>query len=220
MRAPPLSYSSISTFTQCPHKFYRTRITKDLPDSPPHPSAVWGNAVHKAIEDYLRDGVEMGSRFADYTQYARGLKDFARASDDAFVEHKLAVDAQFRPAEFDSPDVRYRGILDYLTVRGTDAFLLDHKTGKMRPSDQLALNAILIFAHFPGIERVHAAFFWLAERTYTRYVYAREHCETMEETLFAPIVKTIEDCMRTEIWPKKQSGLCGYCPVNDCEFHR
>ena len=220
MRAPPLSYSSISTFEQCPHKFYRTRVARDLPDSPPHPSAVWGNAVHKAIEDYLRNGAELRGEFADYAPYAQSLKDFADASGQSFVEHKLAVDERFQPVDFDSPDVRYRGILDYLAMRDDRAFLLDHKTGKMRPSNQLALNAILIFAHFPNVEHVHAAFFWLAERTYTRYVYAREHCSTIEQVEFAPTVKAIEECMRTEMWPKKQSGLCGYCPVNDCEFHR
>lgn len=220
MRAPPLSYSSISTFQQCPHKFYRTRIAKDLPEQPPHPSAAWGSEVHAALEQYLRDGTPLPQQFSMFEPYAAELKRFAESRNGSmYIEHKLAVDDAFAPIEFDAPEVRYRGIVDYLVIDKDKAFLLDHKTGKLRPTDQLALNAILIFAHWSEVETVHAAFFWLAERTYSRYTYTRAQMPTLEQTVFAPVVKQIEEYLRIEAWPKRQSGLCRYCPVIDCEHN-
>ena len=49
------SYSSISLFKQCPRKYYRLRVLKDIKE-PPTQHLIYGNAVHKACEDYGKDG--------------------------------------------------------------------------------------------------------------------------------------------------------------------
>lgn len=216
--APPLSYSGIAAFQQCPHKFYRMRIACDVRDSP-HPAATWGSDVHFALEQYIRDGVPMPAHLAMYEKYAADLRKFASPPGrELYVEKKLAVDAAYSPVDFDDPAARYRGIVDYLVISGERAYLLDHKTGKIRPSDQLALNAILVFGNFPLVQRIDAAFYWLSHRTYTRYIYERRHMCALDEQLFAPIVEQVCDCLASGVWTKRQSGLCKYCPVEDCEF--
>ena len=44
------SYSSLDLFKQCPHKFYRIRVKKDVVE-PPAAHLTYGLEVHKAAED-------------------------------------------------------------------------------------------------------------------------------------------------------------------------
>lgn len=221
MKRIPLSYSGIATFKQCPHKFLRTKILKDVKEDFTHPATVWGSDVHKALEDFLRDGTPLGERFRAYQQYADSLD---AVEGDKYIEYKMAVDHEHKPTDFFDDSCKYRGIVDYLAVRGDTAFLIDHKTGKhINPTDQLALNAVLIFAHFPEVHTVKAAFYWLQKDTYTKYRYTREHMAELHSRLFTPIVAAITDAVTGKAdhyWLKSPSGLCGWCPVTDCEYKK
>jgi len=55
------SYSSLDLFKQCPQKYYRLRVVKDVKD-PPTEHLTYGLAVHKAAEEYVRDGTPIGQR--------------------------------------------------------------------------------------------------------------------------------------------------------------
>ena len=56
------SYSSISLFQQCPRKYHRLRIVKDIVE-PPQEHLLYGTAVHKAAEEYIRDGKDLPPKF-------------------------------------------------------------------------------------------------------------------------------------------------------------
>ena len=56
------SYSSISTFKQCPKKYYHLRIAKDVKDISTQ-ALRYGNEVHKAAELYIRDGLPIPKKF-------------------------------------------------------------------------------------------------------------------------------------------------------------
>lgn len=123
---PPISYSSLSTFEQCPHKYYRTKIAKDIKEDFSGEAATWGNEVHKALEDYLRSGKALSEKFSRYEHYAKSL---ASVEGEKLVEEKLGITDDGQPVDFFSSDVAYRGVLDYMVIRpgGTEAFLIDHK---------------------------------------------------------------------------------------------
>jgi hypothetical protein len=57
------SYSSIKTFEQCPKKYYHLKVLKDVKDSG-NEATIYGQEVHKACEDYVKDGVEIPEKFA------------------------------------------------------------------------------------------------------------------------------------------------------------
>jgi len=57
------SYSSISLFHQCPRKYHRMRVVKDIVD-PPQTHLIYGTEVHKAAEEYLRDGTPIPEKYA------------------------------------------------------------------------------------------------------------------------------------------------------------
>ena len=60
----PWSYSSLNAFEQCPRRFKLTRITKEVSE-PQTEATMWGNAVHKALENAV-NGVPLTERFAVY----------------------------------------------------------------------------------------------------------------------------------------------------------
>jgi len=50
------SYSSIKDFEGCPRRFHTVRILKQF-KSKDTDATLYGTAVHKALEDYVQDGV-------------------------------------------------------------------------------------------------------------------------------------------------------------------
>ena len=57
------SYSALDLYKQCPHKYYRLRIAKDIIE-PPTEHLNYGLAVHKAAEEYIRDGKPIPEKYA------------------------------------------------------------------------------------------------------------------------------------------------------------
>ena len=48
------SYSMLTAFETCPHQFYRVRVLKDVVEEQGE-AALWGDRVHKALENRVRD---------------------------------------------------------------------------------------------------------------------------------------------------------------------
>lgn len=122
----PLSFSGIKTYDQCPHKFYRLKVLKDVKDDFSGPEAVWGNEVHKALEEFIRDGKPLGERFKQFQEYAERLR---QIEGDHYVEKKLAITDDGVLKNFFSDEADHRCIIDFLVVRNDrrDALVLDHK---------------------------------------------------------------------------------------------
>ena len=239
---PPMSHSAMELFTQCPYQYLRTKILKDVKEDFSHPAAVWGTRFHKVMEEFLRDGTPLPDEFARFQGYADRLN---AIEGDRYVEEKIGVTHDGRPGQFFSNEVRFRIIMDYLVVRDSDAIVIDHKTGKVKPSDQLGLSAVGVFAMFPKVQQVKAAFTWVKFGSQTAYVYTRtkeEADELREKTLaqesnrrsnitiksveelererFRPIEQSREAVAKAGVWPTKPSGLCPWCPVTDCMDRR
>ena len=210
-----ISYSGLKKYEQCPHQFYRTKVKKDIVEDFSGEAAVWGNEVHKALEEYLRDNRPLDGRFAPYEHYAKGL---AGIEGEKHVEIKLAIDADANPVPFFDKKAAYRGIIDYLVIRpgGREAFLVDHKTGKVRPTKQLHFNALMVFAKFPKLRVLKTAFFWLPANTYTKFAFHRNDLDDIWSE-FDESLSAMEESFETDHWPKKKTGLCPWCPVYDCE---
>lgn len=213
----PLSYSAISTFQNCPYRFYAQKIADVIPlKETPNEAATWGQALHKALEDHLREGKPIPGEYETYEQYARRL---ASLSGRKFVEHKLAINRQREPVDFFASDVYIRGVLDYLVIQGSRALLIDHKTGKVRPTKQLHYNAVLIFAAFPEVDEIKAHFYWCKYGTSTGYTFLRTELHDLWRMLSAELT-AIDEAYDTGYWPKTPSGLCGWCPVVGCEHYK
>ena len=212
------SYSSLSLFKQCPRKYHRLRVVKDIKeDEAEH--LIYGNAVHKAAEEYGRDGTPIPQKFIYIKQYVDTLID---SPGDKYYEHKMGLTRELEPCEFLARHVWWRGIADFLAVDGKEAILVDYKTGKSaRYADtaQLELLALAIFAHFPHVEIVRAGLLFVVSKEFIEIELNRKH----QHELWKKWIKDtdrLDSCFEFNTWNPSPNFTCRqYCPVLDCEHN-
>ena len=108
------SYSSISLFQQCPRKYYRLRVLKDIVE-PPQAHLDYGTEVHKAAENYVCKGVDIPEKYAFIKPHLDALKVLPG---DKHCEYEMGLTKDFKPCKFKAPDVWFRGIADLLVING------------------------------------------------------------------------------------------------------
>ena len=212
------SYSSLSLFKQCPRKYHRLRVLKDIKeDEAEH--LIYGNAVHKAAEEYGRDGVPIPSKFLYIKTYVDTLID---SPGDKYYEHKMGLTRELEPCEFLAGHVWWRGIADFLAVNGKEAVLVDYKTSKSaRYADtaQLELLALAIFAHFPHVEIVRAGLLFVVSKEFIEIELNRNH----QHELWKKWIKDtdrLDGCFESDTWNPSPNFTCKkFCPVLDCEHN-
>lgn len=212
----PWSYSGLTAFETCPRRFYLTKVARKVKE-PPTEATIWGNKVHKALEERAKGTKALPKDMRHYEKYTKKI---LNRDGKKIVEAKLAVTAKMRPTDFFAKDAWCRGIVDLGIVNDEAALLLDWKTGKRKPgSDQLKLMACLGFAHYPWIDRVVTGFIWLKEKKFDRDEFHREQLPEMWSD-FMPRVDRLSRAYEEDKWVPRPSGLCkNWCPVGDhCEF--
>lgn len=213
MANPAWTYSQLDTFETCPKKFYHLKVIRDTVD-PPTVYTEWGSKVHTAFENFilhgelLPDGMTQWQPLADKLAALKGAK---------FPERQYAVDKNFQPCDWDNAWTR--GIADLVVIQGSSAAVLDYKTGKRKPTEQLDLYATYVFHHHPEVQKVTTGFVWLKEKKIDWQVRERDDLATIWQNLL-PRVHKLESAYERGSWPAKTSGLCkAWCPVTSCKFN-
>ena len=214
------SYSSIKTFDQCPKKYYHLKILKDIKDTGSE-ATIYGQQVHKAAEDYIKDGVPIPEKFA----YIRGVVEaLGRKEGEKHTELRLGVkriDEGYEPCKFLGKDVWWRGIADLVIIDGDTAYSVDYKTSKnAKYADvkQLDLVAGGIFTHFPQVDKIRSALIFLVSNDVIKKDHYREHMHNYLST-FDPLLDRLEIAEESGVWNAKSGPLCRFCPVVSCEHH-
>jgi len=213
------SYSGIKDFENCQRKFYLTRVAKACQQQDTV-ATNYGKQVHKAFEEYLRDGTPLEPRFAHFEPYVAPLKAFPGI----LCEYEMGLREDFSPCGFGDEDAWLRGIADFISIneeKGT-ARVGDFKTGKSsRYADvsQLELMAAMVMQHFPKVNHVKGALLFVVAGDIIKAEYSRKQ---LPEILSGWVGKTaaIGGCMESGVWNPRTSGLCKFCPATSgmCEF--
>tara|TARA_R110002073_G_scaffold7268_5_gene41574 strand:- start:903 stop:1568 length:666 start_codon:yes stop_codon:yes gene_type:complete len=213
----PWSYSALTAFETCPRRFQLTRVTKQVSE-PQTTATLWGNKVHKALEDFANGKKPLPHDMEQYGKYVRKIQSYEGKR---IVEERVALDSRMRPTKWMAKDVWVRGIIDIGVVGSERAYVLDWKTGKHRPdSDQLKLFAALTFALYPWIESVVTGFIWLKAGKFDKQLFTREQLPEIWNE-FSPRLQRLAIAHDKDKWLPNPSGLCkNWCPVgrNLCEF--
>lgn len=211
-KTPPHSHTSLRQYDQCPQRYYRQRVTREVKDTPGKASE-WGDQVHKALELRVREGRPLPENMAQLEKLAQFV---AEVQGIVTCEAELACRQDLSPCAFFDKDVWLRGKIDVFVDQGSEAIILDYKTGKWRGDDgQAGRNAVLIFANFPNINLIRSRFLYIADNKIER----KEFDRTDLRTIMAPTLRTDNDIRwsaQHNNWPMRPSGLCGYCPVKFC----
>ena len=216
---PSWSYSSLKVFQQCPKKYYHLRIAKDV-SQPDTEATIYGKEVHKAAEDYMRDGVPIPEKFA----YMRPILAKLEAIEgDRYCELEMAlkeVGGAYVPCDFQDPGYWWRGIADLLIVNGDVAYMIDYKTSKnAKYADlkQLDAMAACIFRMFPEVKRIKSALLFVVSG---EFVHKEHNCDTDYLKGFRFDLERLETAVATNVWNAVSGPLCGWCPVKTCVHFR
>lgn len=213
------SYSSISLFQQCPRKYHRLRVVKDISE-PPQEHLIYGSSVHKAAEEYLRDGKPIPEKFAYIEPKIAAFKDLPGT---LYCEHEMGVTRNLDPCKFHDKNVWFRGIADLLVINGDKARIADWKTSKsskFADRKQLELLSLLVFKHFPEVKTVTAGLVFLVAEDLVAAKYERE---TQEESWQKWLGETtlLDKAFEADVWNPRPNFTCrGWCPVTDCEHNQ
>ena len=214
------SYSSIKDFEGCARRYHEVRILKKF-KSKDTEATLYGTAVHKAFEEYVRDKTPIP---AIYQQVQPFVEPLAAASGEIRCEAKMAIRANFTACTFFDPDVWFRGIPDYLAINHDKgiARVADYKTGKSsRYADiaQLELMAAMVMIHYPNVHTVKGVLLFVVANDVIKAEFTRAELPTILSK-WAGRADAIEKAVEVGVWNPRSSALCKFCPVSTCEYHR
>ena len=211
------SFSSLKQYVNCPKQFHEVKVLKNY-ETKVSQQMLYGTEVHKALEEYVRDNTPLPKNYIKYKSMVDALQEIPG---DKYIEYKMALSADKLPCEFDSPDYWVRGIVDFMVVNDTEAFIVDYKTGSNRYPDtkQLKLMALMAFLHFPQVRQVKSGLLFVAHNSFISEDYSANKADSYWST-FTPDLKRIEASYESDWWPVNPTPLCKWCPVTTCEFNR
>lgn len=213
------SYSAVKLYENCPQRYYRQRIVKDVVDEGGEASK-FGERIHKMLEDRMRDRTPLPIEAAPYEPLCRSLERAAEGGE-LSVEKELVLTEALSPTGWWEPDAWLRSKLDILVVRGERAVVLDWKTGKRSPDFfQMGIFAAQVFKHYPDVTRVDSSLVWLRQYEMDTETYLRSQSNALWADILSRI-RRIYQSVEHDNWPAKPSGLCRYCPArHDCPSAR
>jgi hypothetical protein len=209
------SYSSLDLYKQCPHKYYRLRIKKDIVE-PPTEHLSYGLEVHKAAEEYIRDGKEIPEKYA----FIKEPLDMLNAiKGEKHCELRLGLTKGLEPCEFFAKDVWWRGIADLIILQEDKAYVVDYKTGKSAKyadPKQLELLSLALFKHFPQVKKVKGGLLFVVANEFVKADYEQEK-EGLYWTRWIEDTNRLEKSIELDVWNPKPNFSCSkWCAVKDC----
>lgn len=218
------SWSRLKNWRACPKRHWEIDIKKNFKEEEGE-ALLWGNRFHDAMAKRIERNQPLPKGMEPHEAMPARIRKMFEDGADVRVELKLAMTEQMEPCEWFDPRTWFRGVVDVLVLafHVKQALAIDWKTGgKIQPEfEQLSLNAQLLFAHHPEIEKVNTMYHWSAFldvppdiKTYTRADMGPMW------TKLLPEVRQMEEAHRTTTYEPRPSGLCiAYCPVTSCPYH-
>jgi hypothetical protein len=213
------SYSSLDLFKQCPQKYYRLRVLKDVKD-PPAEHLNYGLAVHKAAEDYIGKGVPIPEK------YVAILKDpldrLIAMEGEKHCELRLGLTQGLEPCGFFAEDVWWRGVADLIIIKDDSAYVVDYKTGKSSKyadTKQLELLSLAVFKHFPQVKKIKGGLLFVVANDLIKANYEQDKAGVYW-TKWLEDTGRLEAAITNDVWNAKPNFTCRqYCPVHDCQHN-
>ena len=213
------SYSAIKDFYNCPRKYYETRILKKWPKEEKSEQIIYGEDVHKALEEHITINKPLGP----HSRYQDTMDALIAIPGEKLPEVRMALNDELKPVDFFAADVFIRGVADLVIIDRDKkrATIFDYKTGKATYPDpeQLELMALMVFRLFPEIEEVKAALLFVVHNKVIPAAYERKD-EKAKWNKWEVKIANIENAQDSGVWNENPTGLCGWCVVRDCPHFR
>ena len=211
------SYSSATTFEKCPKQYHHLYVLKDVKNDSNSEVLLYGNAVHKAAEMFMRHGEPLPEKFS---QFQPTLERLAQIPGDKYCEYKVGLTRDLKPTGFFSDDVWWRGAIDLLVIDNEKklATVIDYKTGKSSQyadTRQLSLLSVAVFKHFPEIETIKAGLVFLVCKDLVREHYGVDMVDDLFEE-WSALTKRMDAAHESGTFNAVPNFSCRFCPVKSC----
>jgi hypothetical protein len=212
------SHSGLKDFEGCARRYHEVKVLKKYP-FPDTEQIRYGKELHKAAEDYVRDGTPIPEQFM-----------FVKPTIDAltskpgrmYPELEMSLTETLAPCDFKDERVWVRGIADLVIVDDDNltAWVIDYKTGNNKYPDvgQLELMSLMVFANFPHIRQVNSALLFVVKETMVKHKMTIDEAPAAWQRYRERVAK-LAACHANDVWNPTQTALCGWCPVRTCEFN-
>lgn len=220
-----LSWSRLSTYTQCPRKFQLQFLEKAFPEEEKSIHLIKGEQLHKQLEDYViakNGGGEMPAGFSNAVAQTLPLVDGLFQSFSAvYPEAQVSAGKDWKPLEWFDKKTMYRAIWDVIAMRPDAVFLGDYKSGRVydygSSFGQLHLSAVMALHRFE-VPEVHTAYIYIEHKKVTKFKVTREELPKIQ----AHFEAAFEKVQMEKEWKPTPNEYCKYCPANkkQCQFSR
>lgn len=209
------SYSSLKQYQNCPKQYYEIRVAKNYIVKE-NEAMMYGKEVHSALEDYVKEGVELPK---NYQRFKSAVDALINIPGKKYPELEMALTPSKEPCDFNDENRWVRGIADLVIIDGINAFVVDYKTGSNKYPDpkQLRLMALMIFTHFPEVQKVKGGLMFIMKNSFLTEEYHRNDMDKSWKMFEQPL-KRLETSYDYDQWTANPTPLCGWCPVKSCEF--
>jgi hypothetical protein len=211
------SYSSLKQYQNCPKQYHEIRVLKNYTVKE-NEAMIYGKEVHTALENYVRDGVELAK---NYQRFKPVVDSLIQIKGKKMCEYEMALNYHKEPCDFKDKNRWVRGIADLVIVDGSDAYIIDYKTGSNKYPDpkQLKLMAIMLFTHMPEVVKVKAGLLFVMKNSFLTEEYHRKDIDKLWKSFEQPL-KRLETSYDYDKWEANPTPLCKWCSVDSCEFYR
>lgn len=211
------SYSALKEYINCPRQYHELKVLKRF-EKRVTEQMTFGTEVHKHCEDYVGEGKPLPK---NYLHFKPVLDELLAIPGTRYPEHEMGLKHDGSPCEFSDPTRWVRGIADLLIVDGEQAYIVDYKTGSNRYPDpkQLKLMALMVFAHFPEVQKIKAGLLFIVHTSFVDESYTRSQIEELWGH-FRPDLQRLQASYDTGVWNPNRTPLCGWCPVTTCENYK
>jgi hypothetical protein len=209
------SYSRITSYEQCPRKYWNESVAKTIPFKESEEMA-YGKAWHKAAELYVKSGDPLPLHMRHWEPTLKSLKN---APGEKIIEQQIALNAQWQPVEWFAKDAWLRVKSDLTIINGKSAVQFDYKTGKVKDDfTQLQLNSAVTFHLAPELEQITHAFLWVKSKQITKETMMAQQVPEFWSRML-PRVSAYQAAHDQENFPPRPGFLCrGWCEVRTCQY--
>ena len=210
------SFSSLKDYVNCPKQYHEVKVLKRF-HKYPTPQMTYGNEAHKAMEHYVKDGTPL---LKNYSHFKPVLDVLLETEGTKYPEYRMALDKDKNACEY-GKGYWVRGIVDLMILDDDTAFIVDYKTGSNKYADpkQLKLMALMIFAHFPQVQKIKAGLLFVAYNSFMDESYERKDIDSLWAHFHSDLTR-LSASYDADVWNPNPTPLCGWCPVKTCDFYK
>lgn len=206
------SYSLLHCFRDiCPHQGEARYIDKSIKFVETD-AIKFGNAGHTAFEQRVGGARPLPPEFQQWENFAAPFDGRS-----ATVEQWYYIDDTGRACDRFAKNKYGHGKLDLVLIEDETAFLNDWKFGSGKYEDpfELEVGALLLHAKHPHLKKIYGTYTWCKENRVSQVYDLSDTQKTWNEV--NSIMQELYTWRKLGEYPKRRSGLCGWCQRFDCD---